>query len=329
MTRLTRRCLWLAAFALFICAPFASARAQAVAAAAAPAPALALRAQAQVSSAGIFLSDLCAEDTPAGLPRVRLADAPPFGQTLTLTRAQISEGLRRSLPELAVTKSAGAEQVRVTRRSRTLGETELKELLTAQLQRDHVGDKGELELRFTRSWPTLSVPDEPLSMKILDLPATGISPNFIVRFQLVAAGEALGPWQMALQAKVWREVLVAGSALVRGQLFSEADLARERRDVLLLRDLLPEDAAAAPGLELTEQVRAGSPLYARSVRQRPVVRRGQFVEAVLQDGALVVSMKVEVLENGVPGQIVRVRNLQSRREFRGKVQNEQTVLVSL
>jgi flagella basal body P-ring formation protein FlgA len=40
-------------------------------------------------------------------------------------------------------------------------------------------------------------------------------------------------------------------------------------------------------------------------------------------------MKVEVLEDGVPGQVIRIRNPQTRRELRGKVQNEQTVVVSL
>jgi flagella basal body P-ring formation protein FlgA len=38
---------------------------------------------------------------------------------------------------------------------------------------------------------------------------------------------------------------------------------------------------------------------------------------------------VEVLEDGSPGQIVRARNEQSLRDIRGKVLNEQTILVSL
>jgi flagella basal body P-ring formation protein FlgA len=42
-----------------------------------------------------------------------------------------------------------------------------------------------------------------------------------------------------------------------------------------------------------------------------------------------ISVKVEVLEDGVPGQMVRVRNLKSKREFRAKVENEETVLVPL
>jgi flagella basal body P-ring formation protein FlgA len=40
-------------------------------------------------------------------------------------------------------------------------------------------------------------------------------------------------------------------------------------------------------------------------------------------------MKVEVLEDGAPGQIIRARNPISRRDVSGKVLNEQTILVTL
>ena len=64
-------------------------------------------------------------------------------------------------------------------------------------------------------------------------------------------------------------------------------------------------------------------------RLRPVVTRGQTADAVVRDGAMVISLKVEVLEEGVPGQMVRVRNPQSRRELRGKVQDERTIAITL
>jgi flagella basal body P-ring formation protein FlgA len=59
------------------------------------------------------------------------------------------------------------------------------------------------------------------------------------------------------------------------------------------------------------------------------VHRGQTIEARFQSGALAISMRVEVLEEGAPGQVVRVRNVRSQKEFRGKVQDENTILVSL
>ena len=52
-------------------------------------------------------------------------------------------------------------------------------------------------------------------------------------------------------------------------------------------------------------------------------------DALVQDGTMQILVKVEALEDGLPGQTVRVRNLKSRREFRGKVQNEETVTVNL
>lgn len=290
---------------------------------------LPLAGQAEVDSEGVFLSQLVADSSTTPLPRIRVAEAPRFGRVLTLTRAQIVEQAEKAAPELVSTVWTGAERVRVTRRSRPLLEAELKEQITALLQREQVRDKGELELRLTRPWAPVLIPDEAYTVKILDLPTTGVSPNFILRFELDTAGETVGTWQASLQARVFREVWVARSALKRGTPFPEAEVARERRDVLGLRELLLPIAAPDATMEIAEGVVAGAPLYARSVRLRPVILRGQVVEALVNDGAMSISLKVEALENGSAGQWVRVRNVQSKREFRGKVQNEQTILVQL
>ncbi|HEY0455752.1 MAG TPA: flagellar basal body P-ring formation chaperone FlgA [Verrucomicrobiae bacterium] len=283
---------------------------------------------AVVDGEGIYLSQLLMPDQTHPLPQVRLADAPVFGHALVLTRSEILEKLQRLAPELALTNLSGSDKIRITRRARALSETEIREQLTAALQVSHVKDKGELELRFLRPWNSILFPDEPYTLKVLELPTTGVSSTCIVRFQLSTAHEIIGSWQAPLQARVMRDVWVAKSALHRDQLFSEADVTRERRDVLACHEsLLPAEPAG--DFEISENIQAGLPIFLRSVRARPVVHRGQVVEAQVQDGAISIRLKVEVLENGAPGQLVRVRNPQSRREFRGKVQNEQTIVVTL
>ena len=184
-------------------------------------------------------------------------------------------------------------------------------------------------MRLQRPWATLAIPDDPFTLKVIDLPTSGVSPNFAVRFELKTAHEVIGAWQAPIQARIWKEIWTARSALRSGQLFSDSDVVRARRDVLLLREAPLTLAEADPTLEIAEQIQAGAPLYARSVRVRPVIRRGQIVEAQLHDNGMIISLKVEALENGAPGQLVRVRNLQSRKEFRGKIQNENTILVYL
>jgi flagella basal body P-ring formation protein FlgA len=281
-----------------------------------------------VDATGIHLDQVVA-DAPADVPHLRLAPAPAAGRMLTLSAAQVNALLQQSAPGLCATNWTGPSQITIARRTRRLAETEIKEMLTAALQKDYVKDRGELELRFTRAVPPATVPDEPLTVKILDLPAAGVTPAFIARFELRAGEETAGSWQVPVQAQVWREVWVAGSALKRGQLLRDANVTSERRDVLALRDPLTTIETDNAALELAENITAGLPLTSRSLRLRPVVHRGRLVEALVRDGAMTMSVKVEVLEDGLPGQTVRVRNPRSKREFRGRVQNEDTIVVTL
>ncbi len=282
----------------------------------------------QVDATGIYLDQVVA-GAPADVPHLRLAPAPAFGRPLTLNPNQLNELLQQSAPELATTNWNGATQIKITRRTRQLTEAELRDLLTASLQQDYVKERGDLELRFMRAVPATTIVDEPLTVKLLDLPSAGVSANFIARFELKAGEETIGNWQIPVQARIWREVLVAGSPLRRGQLVSAADLSREKRDLLTTRDALTEVELDNPALELAENIPTGLPLTTRSLRLRPIIHRGKVADAIVQNGALTLSVRVEVLEDGLPGQTIRVRNLKSKREFRGKVQNEETIYVTL
>jgi flagellar basal body P-ring formation protein FlgA len=164
---------------------------------------------------------------------------------------------------------------------------------------------------------------------VMELPTAGVTPNFIVRFELSTPSRVLGTYQMPVAAQVWRDIWVSRSPLRRGEPLAGCDRALERRDVLALRDAAWDDSPNESLYELAENIPAGAPIGQHGVKLRTLVRRGQIVEAVVRDQAMTVSLKAEVLEDGALGQQVRVRNVQSKREFRGKVQDEKTVLVTL
>ena len=60
---------------------------------------------------------------------------------------------------------------------------------------------------------------------------------------------------------------------------------------------------------------------------KPVVRRGGLAKAVVKNGSLTVSANVKVLEDGAPGDVVRVQNLVTRKELIGEVVDENTVKI--
>ncbi len=283
--------------------------------------------EAHVSSRGVFLDQLFVGGS-GNIPSVQVSPAPAFGRSQLLTKNQIREALNKADPTLVLTNFSGPDRIRILRKSRPFTESDLQELLTQTLNKEFVHDRGELEIHFARPWATVTVPDEVLSLKIMDLPSGGISPSFILRTEVYAGNELFGAWQIPIQARIWKEVYVTRSAVFRGQSPLEADLVRERRDVLTLRDAItgfPEQ----DGIEFAESVPPGQPLLVRHLKIRTAVKRGKVVEGLFRDGLMSISLKVEALEDGIPGQTIRVRNLQTRKEFRGKVQNEQTILLML
>lgn len=284
--------------------------------------------EAKVDGQGIFLRSVVAPTFNQPLPDIRIADAPPFGRVAFLTRKQLTDLLGKASPELEPVWS-GAERVRIVRRARVLDETEIKQMLTSTIQAEQVRDRGELELRFVRPFTPVQVPDEPLQLRVLDMPTMGVTPNFIVRCEMKAGQEIVGTWHLNVNARIWREIYVARSALMRGQSLPGADIGLERRDLLTFKDGLAALPPEPTSYDIAENLAGGSILTVRSLKQRPVIRRGKTLDALVQEGPLQIVVKVEALEDGLPGQSVRVRNLKSRREFRGKVQDEQTVEVTL
>ena len=286
-----------------------------------------LRATVAADSTGIFLNQIV--DTREAVPTLRLGDSPAFGKTATLSREQIGERMRAAGSDLSLSNWSGPETIRIARRTRAFTEADLLNLVTETLQRDCVKDKGELELRPTRPWAELNLPDEPLTLKILEQPTAGVTAAFVLRFEIRTAREGLGVWQAGFQAHVWREVWVAHAPIRRSESLDTADVIRERRDVLAVREALADFVAPDGALEFSEPVLAGNILLARTLKPRKVVHRGQIAQAVLQNGSLSISMKVEVLEDSAPGQIIRARNPLTRRDVSGKVVNEQTLLITL
>ena len=231
-----------------------------------------------------------------------------------------------SAPNPAPTNSAPANVMRPAHR---LEEAELRDLLTRVLNRSRGGGNAEWELHFTRQWTPITVPGEPLSLNLLEPALERISSSCILRFELRAGRELVGTWQVPVQARLWRDIPITRSTLQRGQPLSEAEFGFDRRDLLALRDPLAELPTRLERYEAAENIPAGAPLSARAVRLKAIISRGQLADAIVQDGAMIISLKVEVLDDGMPGQIIRVRNLQSRRELRGKVQDEKTIAITL
>ncbi len=129
------------------------------------------------------------------------------------------------------------------------------------------------------------------------------------------------PWKIYVRVtiKLMREVAVAARPLVRGDILQRDDVRMVRKDVSRINGSYLEDPTPLIGYELRQSVSANSLLYSRMLQAPKLVRRGDKITVLAVVGGLEVRVVGEALSDGGKGQMIRVRNLSSKRIVHGEV----------
>ena len=210
----------------------------------------------------------------------------------------------------------------------------LLEQLSADLGA-HYALPDPLELTLIRPWTSPTLPtdaakentDAAPAVLVLEYPEV-LAPSLLLRVRYVLGERILREDTLTLRASLWRDGLVSALPTVRGAALAPEAVELRRIDALRDRESLP--ASALDGdFVFARSVPSGRSLTWRDVTRRPLVHRGQTIEVRAGEGALVITMKALAMQDGAAGESVRVRNLESKREFTARVVAENRVEVRL
>lgn len=139
------------------------------------------------------------------------------------------------------------------------------------------------------------------------------------------------PWTIYVAVRIvyYGEVLVAARSLARGAILQEADLTLEERNLETGPSGYLTDPYQAIGMRTTRPLRLGMPISRAVLEEMQVVERGQRVWLVAESRRLRVRMAGTALEQGAPGDRIRVRNSESERIIQGIVDADGVVRVAL
>ena len=184
--------------------------------------------------------------------------------------------------------------------------------LTRQLT-DRLQLRGDLQLELTRPWTASAAITGPVEAILLDCP-TRLASSLMLQVRLQNGGRSLGNFTLLLKAQLLRDVWVARMPIERGSTFESNQLDTRRVDVLQQRDTVPTDSTETD-FTYTTSVPAGRPLVWRDLTRRSLIRKGQIVEVSAIDGTLTITTKALAMENGAAGDTVKLRNLESKKDF--------------
>ena len=136
---------------------------------------------------------------------------------------------------------------------------------------------------------------------------------------ILKEGKEQGQVQMIGDLRLFGPVVSTTKRLNRNGIIGSEDLAVKRRDISMLDSGLIQDPQQAVGQKLKTSLPAGAILYAQSIDAPPLVNRGELVTIMAKSQAIQITAPGEARNSGAKGEMVRVKNLTSRREIQARV----------
>lgn len=203
--------------------------------------------------------------------------------------------------------------------TRNLTGNELLPLVTQALQNVFEINDGELVLEPTRPLPSLPVPVKAfVQVEIIAQPPV-LAGFMRAQYAVLLDGQRVGLWTGFFKARLFKEVWLTGKIAPRHTSMDEVKLIRKKVDVINYRTGVWE-GKPDPTLQLTQGLGVGMVLQPRHVRRSPVILRNQTVTGILQYKALRIELRnLLALEEGAPGDIIRLRNSKSFKVLRGRI----------
>lgn len=264
---------------------------------------------------------------------IRLGDIAGFDEETEMSRALASQivgqapapGEKISLHSLDVKQLLDADQalpreihwtgspdVSVIRLGETIGPEKIKGIIANYLRRNQ-NNLPDAEVRFIPGALPLpfTLPRGELSWEVIPSnPSILGSSRVSIIFRV--DGKVVKNMSVRGNIEALAEVVVAATALRRGEILSLRDLTTRVMDIGSL-DKPGLDTKDLVGKKLQRTLRAGSPVLLSMVEALPVVRRGERVKMVINSGALHLTATGLAHSDGALDQMIRVQNISSNK----------------
>jgi flagella basal body P-ring formation protein FlgA len=232
----------------------------------------------------------------------------------------------RSADRSPVASKAPMARIITTETPQKLTELELVQGIQNDLPK-RFDVQGDLRVSLVKRWVPLQLPASDFFAECVQLPPTGLSSNMNVTVRGVSGGKIVGEWPLQIKVELYQRVWVAAQRLESGQVLENGLITSQPLDVLReTAQPLPVERELS-GFELAQAVSKGRALTRRDLVERALVKRGQFVDAFAGEGGFSVRMRALAMEGGAAGAVIRVRNLDTKKEFYAQVINENQVQV--
>jgi len=207
-----------------------------------------------------------------------------------------------------------------------LGTDELQKIFLDLATTNTSLPKSDIEVsKFSATPDSIELPAGVLDFRIVSgTPAKPLGQQSIITDVLVD-GVTQRQIKLSGDLALYGDVICTTSTLPRRSIVAAHNLKRVRRNLAMLGPDLITDEAAAIGKEIKTTLQPGAILYGNTLKAPEIVKRGDIVSILAANDFLTITVPGRVQIAGAKGDLIKVKNLMSRKEIFARIVGPDTV----
>lgn len=196
----------------------------------------------------------------------------------------------------------------------------LKNIFSEVVLQDSPWPKEDVQItNFSVRPLAMALPAGTFGYRITQKPSDTRPGKKYVTAAVMQEGREQGQLKMSGDLRLFGTVVSTTKRLNRNDIIASDDITAKRQDISMLDADPVQDPKQAVGQKLKLSLPAGAVLYTQNLDAPSLVNRGERVTIMAKSQAIQITAPGEAKNSGALGEIVRVKNLTSRREIQARV----------
>jgi len=207
-----------------------------------------------------------------------------------------------------------------------LGTDELRKIFLSLATANTSLPKGDIEVsKFSATPDSIELPPGTLDFRIVSGNQAKPLGQQVIVSDVLVDGVVQGHIKLSGDLALYGDVVCTTSTLPRHSIVAAHNLKRVRRNLAMLGPDLITDEASAIGKEVLTTLQPGAILYGNTLKEPELVKRGDIVSILAASDSLTITVPGRVQNAGAKGDLIKVKNLMSRKEIFAKIIGPGTV----
>ncbi len=258
------------------------------------------------------------------LSKIKLWPAPPEeGKPLQINKVRLNQVLKQRLGTIA-DKCILPSSLAIQYKGSVLYENDIRNLVVKTLTPNLNAMDGQAEIKDFRlpAYIFIAHSGQTVELEPVKLKAGRINLRFAIK-ELDAS--LVKKFTGSAFINLWKEIASAATGINKGETIQPDNITFMRKNLAYIRGE-PWDGRGGPW-QVIRQIGAGETIFLNDIEPMAMIKKGSIVNLIYQKNNLKLTLKAEAMEDGSAGETIQVRNLQSKKQVYGTVQDPNTVIV--